>query len=178
LVIAIPAVALLVAFGLDQTLRLICRLLDVGRTRENIALGVLVTLLAMGSIYFYFVEFTPTRRYGSANGETATMMGHYLRDLEGNTDAYLFGAPNIYWRFGTMPFIAPQVRGIDVVEPLDGPPEFAAGIADTPGQGPVFLFLPERSGELVWVQQAFPGGKLLEFKDRGGRLRFVAYEAP
>jgi 4-amino-4-deoxy-L-arabinose transferase-like glycosyltransferase len=178
LVIAIPAVALLVAFGLEHSVRLICRLLDIGRTRESATLGVLVTLLALSSIYFYFVEFTPTRRYGSANGETATMMGHYLRELEGERQAYLFGAPRIYWKFGTMPFMAPQVQGVDVVEPLDGLPDVAGGIAGTAGPGAVFLFLPERSGELVWVQQAFPGGSLREFDDRAGRLRFVAYEAP
>jgi 4-amino-4-deoxy-L-arabinose transferase-like glycosyltransferase len=178
LVIAIPAVALLVAFGLDHSVRLVCRLLDIGRTRENVALGVVVTILAMSSIYFYFVEFTPTRRYGSANGETATMMGHYLRELEGETQAYLFGAPNMYWKFGTMPFMAPRVQGKDVVEPLDGPPDFVDETDGTADRGIVFLFLPERSGELVWVQQAFPGGHLLEFKDRQGRLRFIAYEAP
>ena len=132
----------------------------------------------MSSIYFYFVEFTPTRRYGSANGETATMMGHYLRELEGETQAYLFGAPSIYWKFGTMPFMAPQVKGRDVVEPLEGPPDFVDETAGTAGRGIVFLFLPERSGELVWVQQAFPGGHLLEFEDRQGRLRFIAYKAP
>jgi 4-amino-4-deoxy-L-arabinose transferase-like glycosyltransferase len=178
LVIAIPAVALLVAFGLDRAVRLICRLLDIGRTRESVALGVLVTLLTMSSIYFYFLEFTPTRRYGSTNGETATMMGHYLRELDGEPQAYLFGAPRLYWKFGTMPFMAPRVQGIDVVEPLDGLTDVADGIAGTAGRGAVFLFLPERSGELVWVQQAFPGGNLLEFNDRAGRLRFVAYEAP
>jgi hypothetical protein len=157
---------------------LICRLLAIGRTRENVALGVLVTLLTMSSIYFYFLEFTPTRRYGSTNGETATMMGHYLRELDGEHQAYLFGAPRLYWKFGTMPFMAPRVQGIDVVEPLDGLPDVADGIAGTAGRGAVFLFLPERSGELIWVQQAFPGGNLLEFNDRAGRLRFVAYEAP
>lgn len=178
LVIAIPAVALLVAFGLDRSVRLVCRLLDIGRTRENVVLGVLATILAMSSIYFYFVEFTPTRRYGSANGETATMMGHYLRELEGDTQAYLFGAPSMYWKFGTMPFMAPQVQGRDVVEPLDGPPDFVDEIASTAGRGTVFLFLPERSGELIWVQQAIPGGHVLEFYDGQGRLRFSAYETP
>jgi hypothetical protein len=178
LVIVIPAVALLVAFGLDHTVRLVCRLLAIRRPWERLALGVLVALLAFGSIYFYFVEFTPTRRYGSANGETATMMGHYLQDLEAGTQAYFFGAPHIYWRFGTMPFMAPQVQGRDVVDPLDGPPDFAGEVATATGQGAVFLFLPERSGEVVWVQQAFPGGRRLQFNDRAGRLRFVAYEAP
>jgi 4-amino-4-deoxy-L-arabinose transferase-like glycosyltransferase len=178
LVIAIPAVALLVAFGLDQSVRLVCRLLDIGRTRENVALGVLVTILAMSSIYFYFVEFTPTRRYGSGNGETATMMGHYLRELEGDYQAYLFGAPHLYWSFGTMSFMAPQIQGKDVVEPLDGPPDFLEETASTARRRLVFMFLPERSGELSWVQEAFPGGHLLEFFDRKGRLRFIAYEAP
>jgi hypothetical protein len=178
LVIAIPAVALLVTFGLEQSVRLVCRLLDIGRTRENVILGVLLTILATGSIYFYFVEFTPTRRYGSANGETATMMGHYLQDLEGDYQAYLFGAPSLYWKFGTMPFMAPEVRGTDVVEPLDGPPDFLDSNANTPGQGMVFLFLPDRSGEMAWVQQALPGGEIREFYDSAGRLRFIAYKAP
>jgi 4-amino-4-deoxy-L-arabinose transferase-like glycosyltransferase len=178
LVIAIPAVALLVAFGLEQSVRLVCRLLDLGRTRENVMLGVLLTILATGSIYFYFVEFTPTRRYGSANGETATMMGHYLQELEGDYQAYLFGAPSLYWKFGTMPFMAPHVQGTDVIEPLDGPPDFLDTYAGTADEGMVFLFLPARSGELAWVQQALPDGEVREFYDSAGRLRFIAYETP
>ncbi len=177
LVLAIPAVVLLVAFGLDRSVHLVSRLLNTGRARENLTLGVLVALLAAVSIHFYFVEFTPTRRYGSANGETATMMGHYLRDLEGDYQAYLFGAPRIYWKFGTMPFMAPQVEGTDVIEPLDGPPSFADEVART-GLETVFLFLPERSGDLTWVRQAFPGGYLREFYDGQGQLRFIAYKVP
>jgi 4-amino-4-deoxy-L-arabinose transferase-like glycosyltransferase len=178
LVMATPAVMLLVAFGLERSVRLICRLLGIGRSRENVVLGVSVALLATISIYFYFVEFTPTRRYGSTNGETATMMGHYLHDLEGDYQAYLFGAPRIYWKFGTMPFMAPRVQGTDVVEPLDGPPSFADEVADATGRGTVFLFLPERSGDLAWVQQAFPDGHLREFYDSQDGLRFIAYETP
>ena len=77
-----------------------------------------------------------------------------------------------------MPFMAPQVEGHDVVDPLEGPDDFADQITGAVDKGTVFLFLPERSGEVVWVQQAFPGGNLLQFSDRAGRLRFVAYEAP
>ncbi len=177
LVLAIPAVVLLVTFGLDRSVDLVSRLLNIGRARESLILGVLCALLAAASIHFYFVEFTPTRRYGSPNGETATMMGHYLQDLEGDYKAYLFGAPRIYWKFGTMPFMAPWVQGTDVIEPLDGPPSFVDEVART-GRGTVFLFLPDRSGELTWVQQAFPDGHLREFYDDQGRLRFIAYETP
>jgi 4-amino-4-deoxy-L-arabinose transferase-like glycosyltransferase len=178
LVIAIPAVALLVAFGLEQSVRLASRLLDIGRRWEKMALGALVVVLAISSIYFYFVEFIPTRRYGSANGETATMMGHYLRDLGDDWHAYIFGAPRLYWNFGTMPFMAPRVQGTDVVEPLEGPPDFLDQADDPVYSGTVFLFLPERSEELNWVQQALPGGQIREFYDASGVLEFIAYQYP
>jgi len=174
LVLAIPAVALLVAFGLEQSVRLVGRLLSYGRRWEHLGLGLLIAVLAVSSIYFYFVEYTPTRRYGSENGETATMMGYYLHDLDEGTRAYLFGPPRIYYQFGTMPFLAPQVEGRDVVEPLNGPPDYGD---DLPAKI-VFLFLPERGGELSWVQQALPGGVVREFYDAWGRLRFSAYQVP
>jgi 4-amino-4-deoxy-L-arabinose transferase-like glycosyltransferase len=174
LVIAIPAVALLVAFGLEQSVRLVCRLLGADRRWENLGLGLLITILALSSIRFYFLEYTPSRRYGSANGETATMMGYYLRDLEEGTQAYLVGPPRIYYQFGTMPFLAPHVEGRDIVESLSGPPD--EGLVAGPGT--VFLFLPERIGELNWVRQAFPEGELREFYDSDSRLRFSAYQLP
>jgi hypothetical protein len=174
LVIAIPAVALLVAFGLEQSVRLVCGLLGAGRRWENLGLGLFITILALSSIHFYFLEYTPSRRYGSENGETATMMGYHLRDLEEGTQAYLAGPPRIYYQFGTMPFLAPHVEGRDIVEPLSGPPD--EGLVA--GSGTVFLFLPERIGELSWVRQAFPEGELRELYDSDGRLRFSAYQLP
>jgi 4-amino-4-deoxy-L-arabinose transferase-like glycosyltransferase len=179
LVIAIPAVALLVAFGLSESVRLLCRLLDIGRRWENLVLGLLIALLAVSSIHFYFVEFTPSGRYGSENGETATMVGHYLRDQDRGTQVYWFGAPRIYWGFGTMGFLAPQVLGRDVVEPLSTPPDFAdEAAAAAAGRGVVFVLLPERVEELFWIQQAFPDGQVEEFYDAWGRLRFTVYALP
>jgi hypothetical protein len=171
LVIAIPAVALLVAIGLEQTVRLAGRLLGQrGRQWENLVLGLLVVGLGLGSVHYYFVQFTPQRRYGSANGVTATMLGHYLQGLEGEYKAYFFGPPRMSWTFGTMPFLAPDVQGQDIVEPLSGPPDFSEG------RSAVFLFLPERAGELDQVRRALPGGQLREFLDVRGELRFIAYE--
>jgi 4-amino-4-deoxy-L-arabinose transferase-like glycosyltransferase len=179
LVIAIPAVALLVAFGLSESVRLLCRLLDIGRRWENLVLGLLIALLAVSSIHFYFVEFTPSGRYGSENGETATMVGHYLRDQDRGTRVYWFGAPRIYWGFGTMGFLAPQVLGRDVVEPLSTPPDFAdEAAAAAAGRGVVFVLLPERVEELFWIQQAFPDGQVEEFYDAWGRLRFTVNALP
>jgi hypothetical protein len=75
-----------------------------------------------------------------------------------------------------MSFLAPDVPGQDVVEPLTAPPDFAHEADEE--HGVVCIFLPERAGELAWVQQAFPDGRLREFYDASDRLRFVAYRAP
>jgi 4-amino-4-deoxy-L-arabinose transferase-like glycosyltransferase len=176
LVLAIPAVALLVATGLDQTVRLGRWLFDLDRRWGNVLLGLLVLGIAVGSVRYYFVEFTTSRRYGSANGETATMIGHYLSDLDGDDHgyrAYFLGSPRIYWNFGTIPFLAPEVPGQDVIDPLVAPPDL-----EDSESGSVFLFLPERVAELDFVQQAYPGGRLQEFHDTRGSLRFAAYVVP
>ncbi len=179
LVIAIPAVALLVAFGLLESMRLLCRLLRYGRRWENLALGVLISLLAVSSVRFYFVEFAPSGRYGSENGETATMVGYYLRDQDRGTQVYFVGAPRIYWGFGSMSFLAPQVLGRDVVDPLTSPPDFVdEAAAAAAGRGVVFVLLPERVEELFWIQQALPDGQVEEFYDDWGRLRFTVYTLP
>jgi 4-amino-4-deoxy-L-arabinose transferase-like glycosyltransferase len=179
LVIAIPAVALLVACGLQQTVHLARRLTGFSQTWENVTLGLLITILALSSVQYYFIEFTPSRRYGSENGETATMIGQYLRNLEERDQVYLFAAPRIYWKFGTMAFLAPEVSGQDVVEPLFGPPELADGTAAlSAGHNLAFVFLPERSADLIWVEQAFPDGQVQGFYDTDGKLRFTVYQVP
>jgi 4-amino-4-deoxy-L-arabinose transferase-like glycosyltransferase len=179
LVIAIPAVALLVAFGLLESVRMICRLLRYGRRWENLALGLMIALLAVSSVRFYFVEYAPSGRYGSENGETATMVGHYLHDQDRGTEVYWFGAPRIYWNFGSMTFLAPQVIGRDVVDPLTSLPNFSGEAASAAaGQGVLFVFLPERVVELYWVQQAFPDGQVEQFYDTSDRLRFTVYALP
>jgi 4-amino-4-deoxy-L-arabinose transferase-like glycosyltransferase len=174
LVIAIPAVMLLVAIGLEKTAVLAARLLRLRWPGwEHVGLGVLVAILAVSSVRYYFVQFTPSGRYGSENGETATMIGHYLRGLDSGYQAYFFGAPRIYWSFGTMAFLAPAVNGDDVIDPLTAPldPELQSSPA-------VFVFLPERAGELVWVEDTYPQGNLAEFRDAKGQVRFLAYAVP
>ncbi len=171
LVIAIPAVVLLVVFGLEQSMEIGGYLLRLHPRWKPVPLILVGVILAFSSVRFYFVEYTPQRRYGGENGETATLIGHYLRGLQGGYRAYFLGAPRIYWSFGTMEFLAPNVTGQDVTEPLTAPPDFVD--ADHPA---IFILLPERAGELVWVQQAFPDGRLVELRDGQGRVRCILYQ--
>jgi 4-amino-4-deoxy-L-arabinose transferase-like glycosyltransferase len=172
LVMAIPAVCLFVAAGLEATVGLARRLLGARPVTENLALGLLIAALATSNVHYYFVTFAPSHRYGGQNGETATIIGHYLHGQAPGAQVYFLGAPSIYWGFGTMGFLAPQVEGHDIEQPLTGPPV----VPDT-GQGRVFSLLPDRARELQWVQAAFPGGQVREFYDDRERLRFIAYEA-
>jgi 4-amino-4-deoxy-L-arabinose transferase-like glycosyltransferase len=171
LVIAIPAVSLFVAFGLEQTVRLARKVLSLNHRWENLAIGLLALVLVTSSSWYYFAEYAPARRYGSANGETATMIGHYLSEMEGDSHVYFLGAPQIYWKFGTMTFLAPTVEGQDIIEPLESEPD-----SIDPAGGALFILLPARSGELDWIQQAFPGGMLSELRSLDGGLSFIAYE--
>ena len=171
LVLASPAVALLVATGLEQPVHLARRLLWVHRRWADLLLGLLLFGLVASGIRFYFGEYIPSGRYGSENGETATMIGHYAQGLDASYRAYFFGPPRLGWGFGSMVFLAPQIVGQDVVDPLRAPPEFVET-----GRDSTFIFLPERVEEMSWVQQSFPRGLVREFRDSKGRLRFTAYE--
>jgi hypothetical protein len=78
-----------------------------------------------------------------------------------------------------MAFLAPEVSGQDIVEPLTGRPDVpVAAAAIEAGHRLAFIFLPERASDLVWVQQAFPEGQVRGFYDTHGRLRFTAYQVP
>jgi hypothetical protein len=98
-----------------------------------------------------------------------------LRSLGPGWQEYFFGAPRMHADFGSTPFIAKGVQLTDVLEPLTEPPptDFVE-----PTRKPVFVFLPERAGELERVRQTYPHGVLDEVYrtgDSSGPLLFVAY---
>ena len=59
----------------------------------------------------------------------------------------------MYVDFGSLPYLAPHVRGQDVIEPLQAPPPLDLACGDEVA----FVFLPERLSELEWVLRTFPG---------------------
>ncbi len=74
-----------------------------------------------------------------------------------------------YFSLSTIPFLAPDMRGQDVVDPLTGPPQW-------PLVGPtLFVFLPERLGELPLVEQTYPNGRYEEYHSPDGEFLFAVY---
>jgi hypothetical protein len=70
----------------------------------------------------------------------------------------------------TIPYLAPHVWAVDVIEPLTMPPAWP--IEKTTW----IIFLPERVNELTFVQQAYPTGIYEEIRDDQGRFMYAIYE--
>jgi hypothetical protein len=138
------------------------------------ALALAVLLLAIVSLRWYFVQYTPLLVYGNVNAVVATALGKYAHtELGPNTHIYFFGPPRMFYGFGTIPYLAPQVSGTDIAEPLTQPPGPDMVL---PNKGAAFVFLPERRAELSLVQQAFPGGTLMEMPSPlGTEPLFIVY---
>jgi len=157
---AVPAV-FFVAVALRELSRVLRNLLAPEDSRwaplavlsQRLAVGVLALVLALTSVRYYFGPYQDLWIYGSFNGEVATRLGYYLRDLGPEWQEYFFGAPRMYADFGSTPFIAKGIKLYDVKEPLTRPPDFV----DRKYKA-VFVFLPERAHELELVKQRYPNG--------------------
>jgi hypothetical protein len=108
---------------------------------------------------------------GGGNTETATTIARFLQGQdETEQTVYFFGLPRMgYYSLSTIPYLAPGMDGIDVVEPLTAPPAWPAA------RGSIFIFLPERSAELALVEQSFPGGQAGVATRPNGDIDFTFY---
>ncbi|MBI3763186.1 MAG: glycosyltransferase family 39 protein [Chloroflexi bacterium] len=171
-VIGAPVAALLVALPLASLAHWVIEAWPSARLMTFGAVAV-VTLAAMGlDLNFYFREYTPGFRYGDANTEVASKLAQYLSKYPAGSEAYFFGAPRMgYDGFSTLPYLAPQAQGHDVIEALGAPP-------DWPLNGPrtAFAFLPERQNESAFVTQRYPLGRLQWFYADDGQPLFLLYE--
>jgi len=100
-------------------------------------------------------------------------MANYLNTLEGDWTAYFHGAPSMYVSFPTLEFLVqtvdPHSTLLDVTEP-----EVPAIVTNSPNI--VFIFVPERQGDVSLVQAAFPSGELTAFQGEYANPLFFAYE--
>jgi len=169
-----PALCLLIALALEELMALVRWAFPLGQRAAYAVCGVAVLLLALWNLNFYFREYTPRRTFGWLNTEAATAIGAYLHEQPGHRYVYFFGPPRIFIGHGTIRFLAPGVPGIDVVDPVASPDELPP---TPPGDRPIFIFLPERAGELEVVQRRFPGGTMVQERAwRTDSTLFLSYE--
>jgi 4-amino-4-deoxy-L-arabinose transferase-like glycosyltransferase len=185
-VIAAPAVSLLAAFALVELTKIL-----VASARGNHeaptraitrlhrrTLIVIVPLLIAAAITFYdigyyFGPYRSQHHFGDRNTEIADLMAGYLNTLEGDWSAYFYGPPAMYVDFPTIPFLASsfqeEVNLFNVLEP-------GADVPDTDSRNLVFLFLPERHGELAATKLNYPNGQELSFDGYYSNPLLYVYE--
>lgn len=172
-IMAMPLVAIFVALPVAQ----LAAWLRESRPRYQAAilagaLGV-IAIIALADLNYYFNRiYDEGYELGGLNTRVATEVAYYLQEQEpADKDVLFFGFPRMgYYSLSTIPYLAPEANGQDIIDPLFGPPDWPLG-------GPtLIIFLPERLGELDLVRQRFPDGRYEEIHGRNGELLFAVYE--
>jgi hypothetical protein len=171
-IMAMPLVALFIAIPLAQAAGWLRTQYPRYRAAATVAAFSLLALIAAVDLNYYFNRVYDTYVLGDLNTRVATEIAYFLRDKEpAGQEVYFFGFPRMgYFSLSTIPYLAPDKIGLDVIDPLTAPQDF-------PLRGPsLFIFLPERLGELDFVRQRYPDGEYREFRGDDGELWFVVYE--
>lgn len=132
----------------------------------------LVGAWLMGTdLKFYFVDVHQGYVLGGINTETAMYVADYLETKEAPEPIYFFGWPRMgYYSIASITYLEPEFTAQDVMQPLTTPPTW-------PLRAPtLFIFLPERRGELDWVARSYPGGQITQHARTDGTILFITYE--
>ncbi|MBX3056188.1 MAG: glycosyltransferase family 39 protein, partial [Anaerolineae bacterium] len=179
LLVALPAVTLLAALALAEIISIVMRadtadrpITPSPRRLRRLHLLILIALiLALSEVWFYYGRYPTTNEFADANTEAAHEISYYLNSLDGDWTAYFYGPPVMYTDFPTFPYLLTGfhkgVNFFDVAEPLP--------TVGTLAPNQVFVFLPERAGDLTAVQQRYPGGVVESVDGRYRSPLFFTY---
>jgi hypothetical protein len=172
MVILTPALALLVALGLDRLAHFGERLLGAPQAVMRGVVGVVLLVTVGLNLRHYFLVYTPTRVYGNPTAELTTRLARQLAREDDDKVVYFHGPPFVYWDFGTLRFMARGEAGMDVPPPGEGqPPE------PDLSRGARFVFHPARLDELESVRARYPGGEEeYVHSSADGALLYATYE--
>jgi hypothetical protein len=169
--IAWPMVALLAGLGLATVGRVLVRQVGLPRSAVAAAGALVVAGLMASNLAAFFDPSNELEEHGDANSLVATELADRLAQEPPGAVVYMVTAPRMSYRsHATLRFLAPQVAGGDVLEPMRSP----AAVPAT--RGPTtFVFLPERIDELAVVRAVHPGGETTAVVDRTGEPLFTTY---
>jgi hypothetical protein len=171
LLIAVPAVYLLAALALGWLGQHLLNLLRLNKVYLLPILVALSIVMGLTNLAFYFGQYRSEHRFGDRNTEIAFQMAAYLNNLEGDWDAYFIAPPSMYTGFPTFPFLLADLGQTLTFTDVN------EGEQPQPPQGnAVYLFIPERSGELALIQSLYPNGRVLTFDGFRSNPLFYAYE--
>ena len=173
LIISAPALALLAAWGLRHLTDMAGSLFGASDRRLDAATAIVVVVVCLINVHFYFWVYTPKRVFGNPDSEIATVLADRL-DADDPRPVYLFGPPLLYWEFGAIRFLIPEVDGRDV-PPADEQQNFEFDVS----RGARFVAISERLGELEATAVRYPGGAESTVRSTvDDRLLYVIYDLP
>jgi 4-amino-4-deoxy-L-arabinose transferase-like glycosyltransferase len=165
-----PTVAVLVSLPIAK-LYAVARLSQLRVKRILPVLGAVVLLVvAANDAYFYFAKYSPGHRFGDIETEVANAIVEQVTATSPLGRAYLFGLPRMgFATHASMRYILGDHIGLDVASQVEG--EYSLDFS-----GPtLYLFLPERVGELEQIADTYPGGTRKDVYGNTGELLFVSY---
>ncbi|MCP5100174.1 MAG: hypothetical protein GY943_31865 [Chloroflexi bacterium] len=171
-VMAMPLVAIFVAVPLGEMGNWVDRLWPRVKHIGLVITAVIIATVMAQDIQYYFGEVYDSYVLGGINTQVASEIADYFQEqVPSDQDVFFFGAPRMgYYSLSTIPFLAPDMRGQDVLQPLQAEPTWNLEGAT------LFVFLPERVNELEFVKAAYPDGTYREFHEGEALFLFASYE--
>ncbi len=147
-----------------------------GYPKRRLVIGALAVALIAAVVYdnywSYFDHYIHTID-GWAQREPATVIARYAAQLQPDQTMYVLGAPQLYVWHGTIRFIAPNLRGYDLLEPdLDLP------IRDPVTKRASFVIVPSHLPYLEKLKVLYPHGVIQEYRRAPNDLWFLIDEVP
>lgn len=170
-ILTMPMVATFVALPLGFMTNW---LISLWPDRRWVAYGitaVIFLVISYQDLEYYFFQAPQNYIFGGVNTLVATEVADYLSERPADERVYFFGLPRMgYFSHSTVPYLAPHIVGIDVADPLRAPPTWDLSTTTH------FMFLPERTNDLRFVEMAYPNGEYIQiFNERNQELLVIVY---
>ena len=134
-----------------------------------IGAGILL-FVAVNNLYFYFFDYSPSHRFGDSETEVANAVTDHVNGSSPVEHAIMFGLPRMgFATHASMQYILGGHVHLEDVDETEG--MYSPNVS-----GPtIFIFLPERGGELAPIVEAYPRGSRREVYSTDEDLLFVSY---
>jgi hypothetical protein len=142
------------------------RLRTIPQIKSFLLLGASLLILVLGMHrYFHQIMSVPQQL------DDHTRVANYLHDTGPTVFTYMFGRDRFSIQYGTILFLAPDTKGMDVADPekfLKTPVSKEGAIQ--------FLFIGRDLKYAGVVKTLYPGGKLETHYNRLGQSPFITYQ--
>ncbi|MCC7116964.1 MAG: glycosyltransferase family 39 protein [Anaerolineales bacterium] len=153
MLMTLPAAFIIVAIGLDETLKLLGLGIHTSRNAYLFATSALLFSLLLYNVWTYYGDFIGRCQFGGGIGTRfASYLGRYAGAIDNEASVYLLSNEFIlYGTHASTDFLSGKRKIINVPEPVD---ELQAVSGET------IIAIPERIDELEAWARLHPGGQL------------------